>query len=331
MSARVARKRISAVMATYNGERFVSEQVSSMLAQTQPIDELVVGDDGSSDRTLSIVRELVDHAGDVDLVVLAPSGSRSTTANFQRAAAAATGDVLLFADQDDVWHPDHVEGLRAALAASPESVLAFSDAELIDAAGKHLGTTLFESLEITDKDIAALASQRAFHTLLRRNLVTGATMAATADFVRSAMPFPSEWVHDAWLAILASTNRRPLALASTPLLGYRQHGANQIGVAKPTLRGKIAVVTGSRGERNRGLSRQFDVLAQRIDVESAHPVEVDAATRKVRHEAARAKLPANRLARVPGVLTLAGRGGYARYSSRGRLDILRDLLQRSES
>ncbi|NYD72629.1 glycosyltransferase involved in cell wall biosynthesis [Leifsonia soli] len=309
----------------------MEQQLRSILQQTHPVDEVVVADDGSGDDTLAVVERVFEGAGGTPrLVVLPGVGRHGVTANFERAILATTGDLIALCDQDDVWRADKIERMAAIFEDRPDLLLAYSDARLIDAAGRDLGGTLFGQLEVDDGLLARIASDGAFPELLRRNTVTGATVVFRRALVADAAPFPELWVHDEWLAILAAAlgSVRGLGL---PLIDYRQHGANQIGVQAPTVRRKIARVLQARGDRNRNLWRRSELLRERLILLSprVRARDLELVDGKLRHEKFRAQLPGNRVRRVIPVLREAATGRYARFASRGNADIFRDLLQPS--
>jgi glycosyltransferase involved in cell wall biosynthesis len=112
-----ARPSISVALCTHNGERFITEQVRSILAQSYPPAELVLSDDASSDRTVAVATAIVeehnrDH-GDVRLVVMENRPALGVAANFAQAIAACTGDLVALSDQDDRWAPERLERGRA--------------------------------------------------------------------------------------------------------------------------------------------------------------------------------------------------------------------------
>ncbi len=132
--------RISVAMATYNGERFLREQLESLARQTLPPSELVVGDDGSTDRTLDIVAEFARSAP-FPVLVHRNEANLGYTSNFLQTAARCSGDLVAFCDQDDIWLPHKLE--RCARAFSDqEVVLLVHSAEVIDGAGRRLGRRL---------------------------------------------------------------------------------------------------------------------------------------------------------------------------------------------
>lgn len=319
---------VSVALCTYNGAVFVEEQLRSILAQTVPVDQIVVADDGSSDATLEIVDRVLSTPGAPEHVVLTGSEPLGVSANFQRAIAATTGDLVALSDQDDVWHQFKIERMRAVFEDQQGVLLAFSDGELIDGAGVSTGGGLFHQLEVTDDSLKRIESGQAFPELLRRNIVTGATVVFRRKLVDAAFPFPPYWIHDEWLAILAAA-LGDVAPVRAELIGYRLHGANQIGVAAPTLGRKVARVLAPRGDRNVRLWHRAEILQERLDqlgllASRADPQLVDG---KLRHERVRALLPGNRLRRVVPVLREAMTGSYSRFASRGSADIVRDLLQ----
>lgn len=317
--------RVSVALCTYNGAAYLREQLASILAQTRPVDEIVIGDDGSTDGTLGLVRDAVDGADGAAprLVVLPVAGGLGVTKNFERTALATSGDVVAFSDQDDVWRADRIaEALRLVESGA---AMTFSDARLVDAGGTPLRSSLFGALGIGRRELGAVRADRAFETLLRRNLVTGATMTVTRAAIERAAPFPEEWVHDEWLAIVTAAFDR-LGASEELLVDYRQHGGNQIGARAPSLGYKIRRVLEPRGDRYAGLERRALLLLERLIALGAKPERIGAAGEKLEHQRARAALPPNRLARIPVVAREAIRGRYAAYSSQGSLDVVRDLL-----
>ena len=169
-------------------------------------------------------------------------------------------------------------------------------------------------------------SDRAFDAYIRRNLATGATSVVRRALVRSATPFPTEWVHDEWLAIIAAATGR-LHYVDLPLIDYRQHQSNQIGVAAPTFRHRLSRLLEPRGSRYAILAARSALLVSRLQELGAKPEVISLAADKVRFESSRAELPARRINRLRAVLAEYRRGSYDRLSSQGNMDVLRDLLQ----
>ena len=326
----MADARISVALGTRNGAEYVAQQVRSILNQRPAPCELVVGDDDSSDDTLAIIERVHAEALAAEpslatrLTIIRRRPALGVTANFAATLAACKGELIALSDQDDEWMPGKLATLAAAFEADPVLLLAHSDARLVDADGAPLGLTLLEALEATEVERAGLAAGAALPVLLRRNLVTGATVMLRRTLLESAAPIPGEWVHDEWLAAVAAAVGR-VRLVPEPLIDYRQHGANQIGARLPTLADRLARLREPRAERAARLAHRTALLAERgreLGVAPDVQWQLDA---KAAHEARRARLSRVRLARVPTVLGGALAGRYGRYS-RGAMDVLRDLV-----
>ena len=319
---------ISVAMCTHNGARFVGEQVRSILAQSRPVSEVVVSDDASTDDTVQIIERTWETIGaeGPPLRILRNPVSLGVTRNFEQAIMATTGELVSLSDQDDSWVPNRVELLAAEFESRPSLGLMFTDARLIDGDGRVLPTTLFAALEISPGELAEVRDGTAMGVLLRRNLVTGATVMFRRSLVDQAVPISPEWVHDEWIAVIASVVSEIDWLPSL-LVDYRQHAANQIGVSAPTLAYKIGRVFEPRGDRYSRLVTRTERLKERLGALGVS-ADVEAAIgEKLVHQQRRAELPPLRIARVMPVLREALTGRYARYSSQRNLDILRDLLQ----
>jgi glycosyltransferase involved in cell wall biosynthesis len=323
---------ISVALCTFNGERYLTEQLDSISCQTVLPDEVVIADDGSSDATLEIV-DAWAQAFPATVVVLDEPLRQGITANFERALAATTGAISLLSDQDDVWQPDRVEQTRRILDGHTWGLVA-SDAPLIDGESHDLGETIHSRLGLSIAERASLATGDLFDTALRRNLATGATVAVTRALWQAARPFPSTWLHDEWLTMLAAS--ADVALWSDdPFISYRVHNSNVVGVTRPTLRYRIDRVFEPQRERMERLASRASDLVDRWDElnELRQLVGDDvwrsrgsAVKAKAAFEAERASLPSRRLSRLATVGRLARAGQYQKFASRGRLDVLRDAL-----
>ncbi|WP_026373601.1 glycosyltransferase family 2 protein [Agrococcus lahaulensis] len=315
--------RVSVALCTHQGERWIEEQLRSILAQSRPVTEIVVGDDASTDGTLDVVRRMASET-DVPVRIRRHDAPLGVAGNFADAIAATSGDVVALSDQDDVWHPDRLERLLPHLEGV---ALVHSNARLVGPDGAPLGSTLEESLEISAWERAALEQGRALDALLRRNLVTGATAIVRREAAVAALPVPSAWIHDEWLAMCAALGGG-VRYVPEPTIDYRQHGGNAIGVQRLSLAGKLRRVL----EADSGKHAQKAARAEQLATEAARRglatgEALERLIEKARHERARAALPDARALRLPGVLRGIAAGRYRRFS-RGAYDIARDLLER---
>lgn len=325
-----AAPRVSVALGTHNGARFLGEQLDSIFGQSRQVDEIVLSDDASGDGTVELAQRAIDarratDAATPELVVLRNPVALGVTANFEQALRAASGDLIALCDQDDVWHPDRVSRAVAEFAARPELDLVSAEARLVDDAGAPLGSTLFETLGV-DAGVRERLASSPFEELLKRNVVTGATAMVSRRLVERAAPFPASWVHDEWLAVVASVGGG-IAVVPDPVIDYRQHGGNQIGVARLGTGGRLARLREPRTERNATLLARAQDLADRLPAIAAGDARVEAeAAGKLAHEVMRQGIPAARLRRIGPVWREWRTGAYSRYG-RGAQDVLRDLVQ----
>lgn len=320
-------------MCTHNGARYVGDQIHSILAQTRLPDEIVLSDDASSDDTVAIVRAAVSAFPQIVFRFFENTPALQVTKNFEQAVLACTSELIALSDQDDVWAPDRLEKICQVFAARPELLLVHSDARLVDGDGRPLGETLFNALEITSAELAAIDDGRALDVLMRRNVVTGATTVFRRSLRDDAAPFPIGWVHDEWLAVTAAITGE-VAVLREQLIDYRQHGSNQIGATKLSVLQKAQMLGIPREARNRRLVLRAESLSERLqEFNYSGPLSRDQVALtvhgKLDHETARYALPIGRFRRLVPIARLVINGGYKRYS-RGIRDALRDLVQPAE-
>jgi glycosyltransferase involved in cell wall biosynthesis len=285
--------------------------------------EIIVSDDGSTDNTVAQVNRIAQEHSCTFLKVVATERVGGVVPNFERAVRACQGDVIALCDHDDVWTSTR---LATAVAALPSSgpALVFANARLIDGSGVPLGSTLFDTIRFSHRERALLAQGQGFHVLLRRNVVTGATALLTRDLLESALPFPRSWVHDEWLAAIASALGQ-LVLVDECLIDYRVHGANQIGVVSPTTTARARRMMSPRGDRYPRLWRKYADLLERLEALDVPDHVLFHLRRKVAFESSRATYPGRRWKRPLPVLRRWNL--YRSLSSQGLLDIVRDIAQ----
>jgi glycosyltransferase involved in cell wall biosynthesis len=318
---------VSVALCTHDGERFIEQQLLSILAQGPTVSQIVVSDDESSDSTVVIAAAALEEVGAGPTVCwIKNCPPLGVTKNFEGAIAATDGDVVALSDQDDVWHEGKLKQTTRMLEDDPGALLVFTDARLVDVDGTPAGNSLFESLGISEGELGMVEQGDAVAVFLRRNIVTGATVVFRRELFERAQPFPSSWVHDEWLAMVAAIHGGVRVLRAETI-DYRQHGANVIGVNDRTLAYKVRRMLQPRGTRNADLARKFADLEAWVRTTGQSADLAASVAAKARFERARADMPKTRIARIPAITRLAARGLYARFASQGRLDIVRDLLQ----
>lgn len=231
--------RISVAMCTYNGARFIGEQIESIASQTARPYELIVCDDGSDDETISILRRFARSATFPVKLFERENRRLGCTKNFERAIGLCTGDVICLADQDDVWDSEKLMTLGSVFAAQSAPGYAFSDAELIDERGRRLGKRMWSSVGFRGGENGAFEKSDQVSLLLRRAVATGATMAFRATLRDVVLPLSPYFVHDYWISLLSSGVGAHGVAISRPLTRYRQHSAQQIGPPDPSWLRKI--------------------------------------------------------------------------------------------
>lgn len=317
--------RIAVVLCTYNGERFLAEQLRSLLAQHRRPDQLVIVDDASSDRSwtmLEAFRDEAERAG-IEVVLQRNPANLGYVRNFESALALARADLLFLCDQDDVWHPGKIGRMEREFQQRPGLCLLHTDARLVDDGGHDLGCGLFEALEVTGAELASLHANAGFSVLLRRNVVTGATAAFRSELLQRARPFPLEWVHDEWLAVVCAVADE-IDCLEDKLIDYRQHPGNEIGVRRRSAMEKFST-QGSRREHMRSVVARLETLQGylgRVDMRVDYR---DDLTQRLQHARARAGLPPAWPARLRWVLAEVRSGRYSRYSF-GLRSIVADVL-----
>ncbi|MCE5232745.1 MAG: glycosyltransferase family 2 protein [Xanthomonadaceae bacterium] len=320
---------ISVALCTYNGAAYLDAQLDSLLGQQRRPDEIVIADDGSADDTRARLRAFRARAAQrgVEVVLIENAANLGYVRNFEQALAAARGALQFPCDQDDVWRADKLARMAAEFERRPDLLLLHSDARLVDAQGHATGMTLFRALEARRAELDALHAGRGFDVLLRRNLVTGATVALRRELLAAARPFPPELVHDEWLALIAAATGTVDAIEDT-LIDYRQHGGNQIGIRRRGLADKFEDLRRLRPETLHGLAARMDLLGTRLQGLGARVPDacLAGARDKARHMRLRAALPPRGFARIGTVLREARGGAYGRYSN-GLRSMLRDLLR----
>ena len=221
--------KLSIAMCTYNGAAYLSEQLESLAAQTRPPDELVVCDDNSTDnRTHEILKAFARNAP-FRVRLFVHQQNLGSKQNFAQAIRRCRGEIIFLCDQDDVWREDRLAVIERAFLSNPETGLVFSDAELLDENLIKLGNLWNEVGVDLQTD---LEENGAFHALLHRNLVTGATLAFRSSLRRLVLPIPGDTIlqHDAWVALIIAAVA-PVVFLNEPLIRYRQHLGQQIGVS----------------------------------------------------------------------------------------------------
>ncbi len=219
--------RISVVMATYNGEAHVAEQLASILANDRPPDELIVIDDCSTDGTVGLVKQLLDGRSGMDVIIEVNTTNLGPTAAFVKGLLRSTGDIVLTSDQDDHWAPEKIARMLDVFIADPKVVMVYSDGQLTDAALVPSGATIFSTRR---RPHLHLGDKRDPLEIAANPDIKGCTMAVRGPLLRELLArtgpsFQPYWGHDHWIALFAFGLGKVVAL-NTPLIQHRIHAHN---------------------------------------------------------------------------------------------------------
>lgn len=218
------------VLATFNGEDFLNQQLASILQQSVLPVRLLVADDGSSDRTLELLKAW-ELCSPVPITFLPVAQQQfGCCANFERLLLASSASYVMLADQDDIWDLNKAERLQASMAAleqrwgNERPLLVHTDLRLID----RFGRPLADSYSLQQ---GLMPGRRGWLALAMQNVVTGCACMLNRACIQRALPFPPEAIlHDWWLALVAA-RLGEVAYLPAPSLSYRQHGRNIVGAA----------------------------------------------------------------------------------------------------
>lgn len=315
---------VSVAMAAYNGAAYLAEQLESIARQDVPPDELVLVDDGSRDATIEIARDFAARAPFPVRIEVNPA-NLGTRGNFARAISLCRGRWIFLADQDDRWREDKIRRTLAALGSRPG--MALSNAALVDEHGEPLGRTLWDAVGFSRGEQRE-ASKGLWPVLLRKNVVTGATLAFHSDYRALVLPIPDDWMHDAWIGLLIACVA-PATAIDEPLIAYRQHPRQQIGARSVGALERWRSGEQRAAEDYHRVARQFLAARQRLAGSPCEDGILAALEEKAAHAQVRYRIHAGDRPRLPAVFTELVRGRYRRYSL-GWRSLARDVLGRND-
>lgn len=310
-------------MCTWNGERYLREQLSSIAAQTVQPSEMVICDDGSTDGTPGILQEFAATVA-FRVTIVRNDTNLGVTKNFEKAIGLCVGDLIALADQDDVWHANKLEKLSARLEQDPSLGGVFSDAELIDKQSKLTGESLWQVFGFGRRNQETFESGSAAKLLCRSDFVTGATMMLRAWLRQELLPIDSGWIHDGWLTWMLVLHSR-LGFLPEQLMGYRVHSAQQAGIPPRSLKARLAKLRRSAADDCAQKANRFAALEANCRARRNCSEETMNDIRKVVELCRiRANLPPHVIRR--GIHVFAKLPLYREYTNRGVRAALRDVL-----
>jgi glycosyltransferase involved in cell wall biosynthesis len=318
---------VSIALCTFNGAKYLREQLDSLASQTLLPAELVICDDQSVDESRRLLESFSRKAPFP--VRLTENVERlGATCNFEKAIRLCRGDLIFLADQDDIWAPEKLRVLVGTLQRYPDAAYAFCDADVIDSEGRPIGTSLWEMNGLVPRELQTAFRSQQVALLLKRNIVAGCTLAFRASLKELVLPIPKRWVHDYWIASVGSVFAYGVAVPDR-LLRYRKHASQHIGMESATIWSRIreSLRTEKKDYWERlAAARDIEDRVRHLSKTRVCPQgyldEIEKITLHLAHRAASQE--ASGLTKVRIVMEEVASGRYGRFSGSWR-SVVRDL------
>ncbi|WP_158859290.1 glycosyltransferase family 2 protein [Lunatibacter salilacus] len=207
---------ISIALCTYNGEKYLCEQLGTLVGQTYPNLEIIIVDDASTDQTWAILHEFAECYPSIRL--FRNFTNLGYQKNFEKALGLCKGEYILISDQDDIWDKDKVTKLQHAVE---DNLLIYHDSAFVDDSGNDLGMKMSDRLHMVEGNDPV--------PFLFFNCVSGHSMMFRRDLLEFVLPFPDIGVYDHYIAFVASGKGR-IKYMPESLVGHRQHSGNSTDI-----------------------------------------------------------------------------------------------------
>lgn len=222
-------EKVDILLATYNGEQYLREQLNSILSQSYSNFRLLISDDLSTDSTREILAEYVEK--DKRIIIFNQEKNLGVVKNFEFLLKKVENKYYMFSDQDDIWKENKIEKSIKVLEET-NSDLVYTDLEVVD---ENLNVT-YESYWKLKGIYNKIKKYNNFESLYLNNFVTGCTILSKKEFIKEVLPLPntSKFVlHDYWIPLILSQKHK-ITYIEEPLIKYRQHKNNKVGSKKKT-------------------------------------------------------------------------------------------------
>jgi len=326
---------ISIALCTYNGERYLQEQLDSILTQTILPDEVIICDDQSSDDTWSILESFKEQA-EFKVELIKNKLNLGSTKNFEKAISLCSGEIVFLADQDDVWLPCKLQLMTDVFEKNREVGMVFSDAWVTDAYLQAYPLSLWQYIGFDERIQSILRQGRLSSKLIIDCYVTGATMAFRKELFPLLVPFPEMWVHDEWITYVTDLVSR-VEFIPQQLIKYRKHEDQQIGIKVNGRQGRSSYVRwrlsifpdGHRRRCKRRIEKMEMVLGRILGFRKylRDPQVYDELVDRLEHWKARYNLPRKPWKRWKSIQNELHLGRYHKYSGSNRM-AFKDLVEK---
>lgn len=202
--------KISVCMATYNGEKYIFEQINSILSQLNSNDELIISDDNSTDNTINVIKYFQDNR----IKLFINQKRIGVISNFENALIKASGDYIFLSDQDDVWLPNKINIMIDYLQTYD---LVIANVILVNSSLSIIKKKFWENQKVIG----------CFFNNLYKNPYLGCSMAFRNEILKYTLPFPKNIpMHDIWIGLCTQIFSKKCFYINQPLMYYRRHGNN---------------------------------------------------------------------------------------------------------
>lgn len=211
--------KISVGVCTHNGEKFIAQQLNSIINQTIKPDEIIVTDDFSSDNTIRIAEEVLKDSG-IAFQVVPYDSHQGILKNFQNCLDKCSGDIIFSCDQDDIWMEDKIESFLPYFKDGCNFV--YSNAIVVDTDRNLLEDDFWKCYGINFERLSQAEFQK---VSIDGGCIAGCNMAFTKELYDKVRPIPYHFLHDGWLAVCAPLFGK-VGFLNKKLIEYRRHGKN---------------------------------------------------------------------------------------------------------
>lgn len=221
-------EQIDVLLATYNGEKYIKEQIESILNQTYRNIRIIISDDCSTDNTVKILEEYKEKDKRIELYT--QTANLGVVKNIEFLLKKVENELYMLSDQDDVWLPEKIEKSLETLKKQ-NADLVFGDLEVVDRELNTIYPSFGDFMLLNDKIKKYIGTNRINYLY---NCVTGCTVLCKKSLIEKILPFPttSKYViHDFWIGLIASLNGKMVYMPEK-YIKYRQHGNNEVGTKK---------------------------------------------------------------------------------------------------
>ena len=318
--------KISIAMAVCNGERFIAEQLDSIMQQTCIPCEIIICDDSCDDKTYAKIAPFEDKYPEI-IKYFHNKQNLGVSKNFERAISLTTGDIIFLSDQDDVWASDKIQNAKSIIDNNLPPIGVFCDSTIVDQNLRSLGYTHWGYRDFSASQFSNINKVEKLAIFTQRVSAAGHNMAFSKEFKNIILPFPDLVAcHDTWIGlVIASTSE--WFLIDAELTKYRQHQFNVSQISK-NCQFKQAMYS-IKNNTFAWYTELYDELIRRISlIDSIQPEVLELLKDRRNHSAIRAAMDCNIFKRLPLIYGEVNNKRYFKYG-RGWKSVIQDLVLRN--